>query len=579
MALVNHLKNNNAQRRVLPIASGRHVVGADDELVWSYTIGTSPTHNIVTRQALAKVFHAWEGIEGIWLEGLNVPSSDYVFQDGSQTAPDTTLFPTDTNPHTGTAILDVKHPTGVGDADTKATTPKVPRAIVKTEKFPDFNSIGDQINPAGGAVVVTYAALLSGTPLNKTYFTYTANPARVMAGWLFKYGNIAHARINWSKWATWRDYCAATETVDYTTIEDFEGIGLSAEYYSGTLFNTLLWTRIDPVLDFALTLGAPAVGLPVDSFSVKWKGKILSEYTGTVTVKAIHDNGVKVWINGSLIINEWTDDGEYDIPGNGNTHTGTISLTAGQFYTIEVWWNEGIAYTEFSLRWSWTGHAEEVIPQENLYPQATNNARYEAHVAFSQPTTLAQMMSAVLMVSNSIKQDVDGKLEFYCVEQLSSSFEFTEGNGTILDDASFRFYRSDVRDTEVQNVFEATFRDLDSQYLEEPLTPLRESVQELIDSAGREIYGSVIDLFNMTRWQARKVLKYIVNRAAKNDLFCESNASALSYQVIAGDVLALTHSLADVEDKEFMVIEATDASPEETADVRWFKLQEWNPDL
>jgi hypothetical protein len=99
----------------------------------------------------------------------------------------------------------------------------------------------------------------------------------------------------------------------------------------------------------------------------------------------------------------------------------------------------------------------------------------------------------------------------------------------------------------------------------------------LIDSAGREIYGSIFDLFNMTRWQARKVLKYIVDRAARKDLFVEFNGSALTYQVIAGDVVTLTHSLGGehIEDKEFMVIEASDASPEDTADTRSFKLQEW----
>jgi len=79
----------------------------------------------------------------------------------------------------------------------------------------------------------------------------------------------------------------------------------------------------------------------------------------------------------------------------------------------------------------------------------------------------------------------------------------------------------------------------------------------------------------MTRWQARKVLAYIVERAAVKDLFSDFNGSALSYQVIAGDIVELTHSLGEFEEKEFMVIEASDNSPEETADTRIFKFQEW----
>ena len=572
MALVNHLKNADSQRKVLAVASGRHVVAG--HLTLSKTLGTDPTHNIVVRQALGK--GTWEGVEGVWYRSLNVSATNYAFLDGSQTAT-SSFFPTDT-PHTGTVILDVKAPTGVGDADTKATTPDLARTIVKCEKFPEFDADGNQIDPADGVtVIVSYVDLVAGVPLDEDYFTYTVSPARVVVGWMFKYGNISVARINWPKWTEWRDYCAQTETVDYTTIEDFEGIGLSAEYYSGTNFDTLLWKRIDPVLDFANTTGAPAVGLPVDSFSVKWKGKLKAQYTETYTFKAIHDNGVRLFVGGGRIINQWTDDGEYDIPGNGNTHTATIDLVAGQFYEIEVHWNEGIANAEFSLLWSSASQTEEVIPWQALYPEASEQPLYEAHVAFSTPTTLDQMIAAVLLVSNSIKQDVDGRIEFYCVEQQTPTFHFNEADEpkTILDNGSFKFYRSDVRDTEVQNVFEATFGDLESQYLEEPLEPIRIKVPELIASAnGREIYGPVYDLYNMTRWQAMKVLKYIVERTAIKDLFAEFDGSALSYPVIVADQVTLTHSLGNFDLKEFVVIEASDQSPEETADERYFKLQE-----
>lgn len=568
MALVNHLKNSEAQRQVLAVAAGRHI--ADGHLIWSKTLGTSPTHQIVVRQALGK--GDWEGVEGVWYKGLNVAVADYAFLDGSQTAT-SSFFPTD-GPHTGTVLLDVKAPTGVGDADTKATTPELAKAILKCEKFPDFNSSGDQIDPANpSTVVVSYASLVAGTALNKTYFKYTASPARVLVGWMFKYGKIAHSRINWTKWTAWRDYCAATETVDYTTITDFEGIGLSAEYYSGTNFDTLLWKRIDPVLEFANTTGTPAIGLPVDSFSVKWKGKIKPKYTETYTFKITHDNGARLWVNGTLLIDQWDSTGTAT-PG---THTATIALTANQFYTIEVHWNEGVANAEFSLKWSSTTQAEETIPAAALYPAAESRPRYEAHVAFSAPTTLDAMIEAVLLVSKSIKQDVDGKIEFYCVEQLAPTFAFNEADSprSILDDGSFKFYRGDVRETEVRNVFEASFRDLDSQYLEQPLVPIYKKVQVLIDSAGREVYGDVIDLYSVSRWQAIKILDYIVERTVQKDLTVEFNGSAITYPVIAGDLVTLTHSLGGWSAKTFQVIEAADQSPEETADTRIFKLQEW----
>jgi hypothetical protein len=578
MALVNHLINRESARAVQAVAAGRHVV--DGHLVWSKTLGVEPSHQLVLRQALGR--GVWQGPEGIWYKGLNVPAADYLFFDGSQTGATSTLFPTDKNAHTGTVLLDVKAPVGVGSADTAATTPDLAFGIFKTEKFPDFNAGGDQIDPANpSTVVVTNAALIAGTPLDEDYFTYTASPARVMVGWLFKYGRIRHDRINWAKWDAWRDYCDGLESVDYTTIPDFDGIGLSADYYSGTLFNTLLWQRIDPAISFANTVGTPAVGLPLDSFSVRWEGKIKAKYTETYTFKIVHDNGARLWVNGVAMFDHgvtWNDTGDIT-PG---THTGTIALTAGSFYDIKVEWNEGVANAEFILSWSSASQPEQVIPPEVLYPKVRNLPRYEAHVAFSTPTTLDQMMAAVLRVSNSIKQEVDGKMEFYCLEQLAPSFAFDDADNpkTILEQGGVsQFFPApaDVRATEQQNVFEATFRDLDSQYLEEPLKPIVERAGDLIAEAGREIYGDVIELGgNMTRWQARKVLKRIVGEIALNNQTASLEGSALAYKVIAGDLVTVTHSAFGYDAKKYLVIDATDASPEEKADTRSFLLREWD---
>jgi hypothetical protein len=557
MALVNHLKNQDAQRKTLAIAAGRHDV--EGHLIYSYVVGTDPDYNIFIRQALGEGI--WEGPEGLWYLGLNVPATDYRFWDGSQVE-STDFFDTDV-PHFRTAGIDVMCPTGVGEFDTEASAPDGLRGIFKTEKFPDFNASGYQIDFDGNPLD------LPDNVLDRAYFSYTANPARIIVGWLFKYGKISRSRINWPVWCDWRDYTVGAETVDYTTIAAFDGFGLRGKFYAGSNFDEFITERIDPVLEFPSSAGAPAVGLPVDSFSVEWTGSIKALFDEEYTFTIEHDNGAYLQIDKTTLIDEFAGDGSTS-PGS---HTGSIALSAGEYYDITVRWNEGgSGPADFRLSWSSESQDFEVIPPEVLYPTAEERPRYEAHVAFSDPTDLDSMIDTILFMSNSIKQDVDGKIEFYCVEQMSPSFEFLESH---VIDGSFRISRSDLRNTQAQNVFEAKFKDLDSQYLEEPLTPIQIEADDLIEAAGRKIYGQPIDMQNMTRWQARKVLLHLVNISVVKDLIVEFNGRAQTYPVIARDRVTLTHPAGDFSGKEFEVIEATDNSPEETADTRVFKLQEW----
>lgn len=576
MALVNQLQNAGATDKVLAHASGKHVV--QGHLLWSYTIGTDPNHRIVVRHALADVRGGgrWKGPLSVYFSGLNVATADYEFFDGSQTATGT-LFDTDV-PHFRTVILDVKGGTGVGDADTKSNPPTGDAgvlAICECEMFPDFDSSGNQVDPADGVTVVA----TPGQALDESYFTYTVNPARVLAGWYLKYCEDAvRDDINWTIWSAWRDYLGGTETVDYTTLVDFDGFGLTGSYYSGTLFNTFVGKRVDPVLSFALSSGTPLPGVTSGSFSVRWEGKIKPTYSETYTFKIIHDNGARLWVNGVQIINQWNDSGT-STPG---THTGTIALTAGQFYDIKAEWNEGGVVAEFQLLWSSASQSEEIIPAEVLYPLAESRARYEAHISFSTPATIDQMIDALLLCSNSIRQDVDGKMEFRSVEQLASSFHVQQGQNHILDDL-IEFRRSDRRITQPFNVFEAVFNDLDSQYLEKPLSPVQLEVPELLASAGGRRIVNSIDFssggrtINLNRWQALKILR-ILAADAVNDLEVEFEGTARLYQVIKGDLIELTHEDGDFDQAEFIVAEATDNSPEETADTRRFLLKEWDPD-
>ncbi|MCV5003513.1 PA14 domain-containing protein, partial [Escherichia coli] len=79
-------------------------------------------------------------------------------------------------------------------------------------------------------------------------------------------------RIDWATLDTLRQYCDQMVTPDYTALP--QGVGLTGSYYNGTNFNTFVSKRVDKVLQFDQSSGAPALGLTATSFSVRWEGKI-----------------------------------------------------------------------------------------------------------------------------------------------------------------------------------------------------------------------------------------------------------------------------------------------------------------
>lgn len=562
MANINHLQNSDAQQQVLAVACGMHVVTG--RIIRSYSTGTSPNHNAFFYQALGE--GEWNKLLGVWYDGIALANStNYHFHPGKISSgtsdPDQgtdSWFPLEV-PHSSSATLAVQLPTGVGSADTKGSPPDKLSLIAETMKFPDFNSSGTQV---GG-------------------LSYTTNPARCLIGMMLLFAQLPTqpttfnqqfaqywlSRIDWANWVAWRDYLDGTETVDYSIVNE-QGSGLTASLYNGTNFDTFVTKFVTPTINIPSSSNSPAIGVNVNNWSARFEGKIRAKYTETYTFSATHDDGVKVWVNNTLIIDQW---------GTTGTHTGTIALTANQLYEIKVEFFNATAPSSVILQWSSTSQTNEIVPQDALYPKSESRVRYESHIAFSSPVTLEDVISAFLTVSNSIYQDVDGKLKFYCLEQLTNSFDFIE-NQNIKHD-SFKLLPSELRKAEIPNRWEIKFRDIMSQYLEQPTVPVvlefpsrqieqSKTITQIIDFTKSNVFTA-----NMTRWQARKILSVLANRALSNRR-CEFEGTALTFPVVAGDKVRITHANAGWTNKEMLVIEATDLADD--VESRRFILQEWS---
>ncbi len=130
--------------------------------------------------------------------------------------------------------------------------------------------------------------------------------------------------------------------------------GLYAEYFDNIDLTNRKVTQIDPKVDFDWGSGSPDPKIGADTFSVRWTGFVQPKFTGSYTFHTVSDDGVRLWINGKLIINNWTDHSQKE-------DSGTISLKAGHTYDIKLEYYENSGVAKIQLLWSSIDQLKEVI--------------------------------------------------------------------------------------------------------------------------------------------------------------------------------------------------------------------------
>jgi len=121
--------------------------------------------------------------------------------------------------------------------------------------------------------------------------------------------------------------------------------GAQASYYKGMNFEELVLTRTDPQIDFNWGTGAPDPAVGVDKYSVKWVAELEAAFSDTYTLWAQSDDGVRVWLDGELIIDRWIDQGA--------TWAGStpIELKAGERHILEMAYYENGGDAVARLHW------------------------------------------------------------------------------------------------------------------------------------------------------------------------------------------------------------------------------------
>lgn len=147
--------------------------------------------------------------------------------------------------------------------------------------------------------------------------------------------------------------------------------GFTGEYYSGENFDSFMFTRVDPAINFQWAWGAPVTNGPLNHFSIRWTGQFTpsqtsgsQDYTFTTTV----DDGVRLWVNGKLVIDKWQ-------TGSAHTDTAVVSLPANTPCTVMMEYFEhiGIATAELSITNNATGQAVSASSVQSIdYTKAQN---------------------------------------------------------------------------------------------------------------------------------------------------------------------------------------------------------------
>ncbi|HEV8137276.1 MAG TPA: glycoside hydrolase family 3 C-terminal domain-containing protein [Pyrinomonadaceae bacterium] len=121
--------------------------------------------------------------------------------------------------------------------------------------------------------------------------------------------------------------------------------------------------RSEREVNFDWGMNNPAPGIPADQFSARWTGKLVPTVSGKYRFGAIADDGARIYLDGKLIAEDWTDHAPATI-------TGEVTLEAGKSYDFKMDYYENKIGAVAKLVWQ-----PPVVRTETPYTDAVNIAK------------------------------------------------------------------------------------------------------------------------------------------------------------------------------------------------------------
>ena len=153
------------------------------------------------------------------------------------------------------------------------------------------------------------------------------------------------------------------------------------EYYSspGTGgspdFGNFMMMREDDVINFDWGGGSPDGTIPNDDFQIRWTATIEAETEGNYNFRSYTDDGLRLYIDGQLIIDYWQDQG----PTN---RTGNIYLSQGSHECIMEYYENG-GGANASLYWTPPGGVESLVLESYSDPVEDHDVIFQTKLTDS----------------------------------------------------------------------------------------------------------------------------------------------------------------------------------------------------
>jgi len=130
----------------------------------------------------------------------------------------------------------------------------------------------------------------------------------------------------------------------FTQVEGAKETGMKGEYFDNmNLSGKPAVTRIDSAVDFSFGTNSPAPGVPEDQFSIRWTGKIIPPET-IHHIGTSCDDGSRLYLDGKLLIDDWTEHGEKPIRAK-------AELEPGKEYKVKLEYFENALGASARLTW------------------------------------------------------------------------------------------------------------------------------------------------------------------------------------------------------------------------------------
>ncbi|HEX8280968.1 MAG TPA: PA14 domain-containing protein, partial [Chthoniobacterales bacterium] len=184
------------------------------------------------------------------------------------------------------------------------------------------------------------------------------------------------------------------------------GTGLTGHYfnsnsatinagYSSNLFAGMpALTRLDATVDRTWNSVSPGTGVNASYFAVRWAGQVQPQYSETYYFVTRTNDGVKLWVNGQLLVDKWSNQSGVD-------NTGAIELKAGVLYDIRMEYYQATGNGEAHLSWYSESQVKQIIPTARLYPAAGGAAAPSITNALKTVGFVGQPFSFTVAASNS----------------------------------------------------------------------------------------------------------------------------------------------------------------------------------